>query len=138
MKKWILFLVITGFLLASCSVIDNNPNTAAISTSNYEMISVTKLQSLMESEDFTFINVHIPLDGNIPETDLEIPYNDIQNYTEFLPKDKTEKIVIYCRSGSMGDVAAAELVHMGYSDVTNLEGGYIAWRAAGLPFEEME
>jgi rhodanese-related sulfurtransferase len=36
----------------------------------------------------------------------------------------------------MGDTAAQTLVDLGYTRVFNLEGGYIAWRAAGLPFVE--
>jgi len=100
------------------------------------MISVADLQSLVEADDFTFINVHIPLEGNIPETDLEIPFDDVENYLGLLPADKDEKIVIYCRSGGMGNTASQTLVDLGYTDVSNLEGGYNAWKAADLPFEE--
>ena len=126
--------IITGFLLASCAVL---PDLGIKSTkSGYDMISVSELQGLLESEEFTFVNVHIPLEGNISETDAEIPFNKIENYLDLLPEDKDEKVVIYCRSGSMGNTASQTLVDLGYTDVSNLEGGYNAWNANGLPFEE--
>lgn len=100
------------------------------------MISVTELDGMMDSEDFVFVNVHIPLEGNIPGTDLEIPFNEIEDHIALLPENKDEKIIVYCRSGGMGDTVSQVLVDLGYTDVSNLEGGYIAWKAADLPFEE--
>jgi rhodanese-related sulfurtransferase len=35
----------------------------------------------------------------------------------------------------MSHEAAAELVRLGYTGVLNLSGGFLAWRAAGLPME---
>ena len=126
--------VLAGLLLASCAVL---PDLGIKSgKSGYDMITVSDLQGLMESEEFTLVNVHIPLEGNISETDAEIPFDEIENYFDLLPADKDEKIVIYCRSGSMGDIASQTLVDLGYTDVSNLEGGYNAWKATKLPFEE--
>ena len=39
----------------------------------YYDISPPQLETMLESNDFTFINVHILLDGNIPNIDLLIP-----------------------------------------------------------------
>jgi rhodanese-related sulfurtransferase len=60
----------------------------------------------------------------------------MENYVSLLPENKNEKIIIYCRSGSMGDTASQTLVDLGFTDVSNLEGGYNLWKASGLPFEE--
>jgi rhodanese-related sulfurtransferase len=103
----------------------------------YQTISVSELDSLVETNDIVLINVHIPLEGNIPGTDAEIPFNDIEAYLSALPTDKDEKIIVYCRSGSMGKTASQTLVELGYSDVSNLDGGYLAWIEYGLPFEEL-
>ena len=103
------------------------------------MISVAELQALRESgEDFLFVNVHIPLEGNIPGTDFTVPYNEIENNLSLFPTNKDAKIVLYCRSDSMGNEAAQKLAENGYTDVYNLEDGYIAWKAYGLPFELSE
>ena len=134
MVKKIAFCIFTGLLISSCTAFIN-PGLAP-KPADYAMITVSELQELMDSQEFTFVNVHIPLEGNIYNTDAEIPFDEIENYMDLLPEDKDEKIVVYCRSGSMGDTASQTLADLGYTDVSNLEGGYNAWKANGLPFEE--
>lgn len=134
MYQRIFILLLAGLLLSSCSV---SPGLSAVSNSRgYKIVSVENLKNLKDVAEFTLINVHIPFEGNIPDTDAEIPFDDIESYLDLLPDNKDEKIIIYCRSGSMGDVASQTLVNLGYTDVSNLEGGYNAWKAIGLPFEE--
>lgn len=132
LKLTLLALVFT-ILLASCAAPGQSTSG---SPSTYQMISVAELQTLRESgEDFLFVNVHIPLEGNIPGTDFTVPYNEIGNNLSLFPAEKDAKIVLYCRSDSMGNEAAQKLADNGYTDVYNLEDGYIAWKAYGLPFE---
>jgi rhodanese-related sulfurtransferase len=50
---------------------------------------------------------------------------------EELPKD--QPIVFVCRSGNRSQVACEQLSRLGYENVTNFEGGMIAWKRAGLP-----
>jgi phage shock protein E len=102
---------------------------------SYREVSVNRLQEMLEDKDFTFINVHIPFEGDIPNTDLSIPYNQIENNLELLPADKEAKIVLYCRSDRMSTIAARELVELGYTDIWNVAGGMVAWERAGLPLE---
>ena len=47
--------------------------------------------------------------------------------------DRSQRVVLYCRSGNRSAKAAAELAEMGYEDVANVEGGILAWQEAGLP-----
>ena len=142
MLRKIMFALLVVVLISSCSYLPNlTLDTIFISNvesadKRYEMISVKELESVLNEEEITLINVHIPLEGNIPETDLVIPFNDIENYQGQLPQNKDEKIVIYCRSGGMGDTASETLVKLGYTNVWNLDGGYNTWKAIGLPFEE--
>ena len=100
----------------------------------YTDVSVPELQAMLANKDFTFINVHIPFEGDIANTDLSIPYDQISQNLDKLP-DKDAKIVLYCRSDRMSNIAASELVSLGYTDFWNLEGGMVAWEAAGLPIE---
>ena len=45
-------------------------------------------------------------------------------------------MIVYCRSGARATLAASTLMEMGYHNVANLEGGFSAWQAAGLPRAE--
>lgn len=42
------------------------------------------------------------------------------------------RIVLYCGTGDRSALAAACLYDLGYHDVAHLDGGLIAWRAAGF------
>ena len=75
--------------------------------------------------------MHIPYEGEIPQTDLFIPYNQIEENLSQLPQDKGAKIILYCRSGSMSATAARTLVKLGFSKVWNLDGGMVEWERQG-------
>lgn len=100
----------------------------------YTDILPQDLASMMEEKDFFLANVHIPYDGEIPNTDDFIPFDQVENSLNAFPQDKEAKIVVYCRSGSMSSTAAAELVKLGYTNVFNLDGGFNAWSTAGYDF----
>jgi rhodanese-related sulfurtransferase len=96
----------------------------------YVDISVDQLAGMMKTKDFTLVNVHIPYEGEIPQTDLFIPYDEIQNHLDQLPA-KDAAIVLYCRSGSMSTTAAKVLASQGYTNLMELDGGFNAWKAQG-------
>lgn len=43
------------------------------------------------------------------------------------------RIVLHCGGGGRGAMATATLKNMGYEHVSSLDGGFRAWKAAGLP-----
>ena len=140
MKRTIVILpILFAWLLIACA---GNAHRSGAETSpvqaiptaggSYTNITVEELQKMLANKDFTFVNVHIPFEGDIPNTDLSIPYNEIDQNLDRLPANKDAKIVLYCRSGRMSTIAAETLAKLGYSNVLNLEGGMIAWEKAGL------
>lgn len=148
MKKRIMANLLLGFMvmaLASCQSAEITPSTSTpqeigkviqVEGGSYKDLSVVELNTLMENKDFTLINVHIPFEGNLPKTDLSIPYDTIGQNLDKLPDDKAAKIVLYCRSDRMSTIAAAELVKLGYTNIWNLDGGMVAWEQAELPIEK--
>ena len=94
-------------------------------------ITPEQLRSMLENEDFLLVNVHIPYEGELPDTDLFIPYNEIEQNLSQLPADKESKIVLYCRSGPMSATAARTLVGLGFNNIWNLDGGFAKWEREG-------
>ncbi len=50
--------------------------------------------------------------------------------------DKQAEIVLYCGGGYRSALAAENLMKMGYTNVTSMDGGIRAWREAGYPIEK--
>ncbi len=97
----------------------------------YSTITIDELAAMLEHKDFTMVNVHIPYEGELPQTDAFIEFDQIADNLEKLPAAKDAKIVLYCRSGRMSEIAGATLAGLGYSNVFHVEGGFVAWSKAG-------
>lgn len=65
------------------------------------------------------------------EGSINIPVDDIRNNLDKLPKEKL--LVIYCRVGLRGYIAARILKQHGYQQVKNLSGGYLTYDPAVNP-----
>jgi len=135
MKKFLFILLI--FMLAACD--SANPlltKESSVDPADFKTISVDELSQAMKTKDFLLINVYVPVEGDIPGTDLDLPFNEIEKQIKKLPADKDAKIILYCRSGNKSRTAAQTLVGLGYTNIFNLAGGYTAWEAAGNQFPE--
>jgi len=49
---------------------------------------------------------------------------------------KEDAILVYCQSGARSASVARNLVKAGYTDVSNLSGGIMAWQNASLPINK--
>jgi phage shock protein E len=138
----VISMLVILLLLSACSGLVTPLATVRVigtqvsaSVGNYNDLSVAELQTMLENKDFTFVNVHIPFEGNIPGTDLSIPYDQIAQNLDKLP-EKQAKIILYCRSGRMSSLAAETLIGLGYTNIWNLSGGMVAWEQAGLKIDQ--
>ena len=59
----------------------------------------------------------------------------IERDIESLVTDKDAAILLYCGGGYRSALSADVLTHMGYTNVTSMDGGIRAWREAGYPIE---
>jgi rhodanese-related sulfurtransferase len=55
----------------------------------------------------------------------------VEKATKLLDRDKP--LLVYCRSGKRSERAASLLRAAGFSKVHEIEGGMLAWQAAGKP-----
>ena len=94
-------------------------------------ITPDTLASTLPAKDFTLLNVKTPYMGEIAGTDLYIPYNQLAARAAELPREKSAKITVYCRSGNESAIAAQTLIDLGYTNIDNLDGGMTAWTASG-------
>lgn len=124
-------------LLGACGAETPAPSTVVAGVSvrvdggTYTNVTPVQLAQMLKSKDFFFVNTHIPYEGQIAPTDAFIPFDQTTRRLSAYPADKNAKIVVYCRSGRMSDIAARTLVKAGYTNVWNLDGGMIAWEQAG-------
>jgi len=139
MKRYltVFSLLIGMLLLAACQPDDTSVAGKQVQVQGgaYTEINVSELQSMLKDKDFTLVNVHIPFEGDIPNTDVSIPYDQIAQNLDQLPANKNAEIVLYCRSDRMSTIASETLVDLGYTNIYNLDGGMVAWENAGLKIE---
>lgn len=140
MKRLFIFLFVLTLILTACQSqpVEITGQKVNVDGGSYANINAEELNAMLKEKDFMFINVHIPFEGDIADTDLSIPYNEITEAADLvqLPTDKDAKIVLYCRSGRMSAIASEELVKLGYTNIWNLEGGMVAWERAGYEIQD--
>ena len=98
---------------------------------SYTNLKPSELKTMLDSKDFFLVDTHIPPEGRLPETDLRVPFDQVDQQIAKFPSDKNAKIVLTCRSGRMSSEASQTLVGLGYTNVYNLDGGMVAWKQAG-------
>lgn len=133
--KYILRLILIGIslsLLAACQMEEKIGIQADMNGAPYRVVSVAELQTMLENKNFTMVNVHTPWEGDIPQTDLRLAYDQIEQNLNQLPAEKDAKIVVYCLTSGMAKKAVASLLSQGYTNVWMLDGGTTAWEESGL------
>lgn len=100
---------------------------------SYTRVEPAELRRALADEDLTLVNTHIPYEGELPRTDLFVPFDEVGRSLDRLPGDKDAAVVVYCRTGPMSQEAAETLVSRGYTNVVDLGGGMAAWKRAGFP-----
>lgn len=72
----------------------------------------------------------IPQARSAPRAQLEATAGKV------IPLEALRQVIVYSDDGRIGRLAARTLTEMGYPGVVNLDGGFDAWRAHGLPVDD--
>ncbi|MDH5245767.1 MAG: rhodanese-like domain-containing protein [Betaproteobacteria bacterium] len=73
--------------------------------------------------------------GRLPKA-VHIPLSQLDSRGSELARYAGRPVVAYCMSGNRSRMAGRALARLGFTDVYHLQGGYRAWRDAGLPVEK--
>lgn len=100
--------------------------------SGYENVGADTFQQLVESNPKAVVlDVRTAREfgsGHLPKAKLKDFYQNFKNQVESLPRG--EKYLLYCRSGARSANACKLMHRMGFTDLTNLRGGILAWKGA--------
>ncbi len=92
-------------------------------------ITVDELKRKQDArENFFLLDVREPHEVPIATLNAPlIPVGSLEQRLAELPADKETDIVVHCRSGARSQKAALVLRNAGYTHVSNLAGGILAW-----------
>ena len=99
----------------------------------FKNINIDKLEVLINENDVKLIDVRRPSefnDGHI-ENAINIDYYDGNFSKSFDNLDKSQTIVLYCKSARRSSKSAVKLVEKGFNNVYNLKGGFEVWTFKG-------
>ena len=77
----------------------------------------------------------VPAAVRIPRNVLEWRCDPSSDHRDDRVSDPAKRIIVMCDEGYQSSLVAALLQDLGHHEATDLEGGFQAWRAAGLPVE---
>lgn len=98
------------------------------------LVAPPEAKEIIETDPSVFVvNVHIPYAGEIEGTDAFVAFDEVSDRLKEFPSDRSTPILLYCRSGRMSAEAGHALLEAGFTHVLDLDGGMVAWEAAGLP-----
>jgi len=136
--KTIIFLVLPMMFLASCHIKEDLSDLQVQFSDNPEGnvdLSYIKISAEEALDMMNNSSGYILLDVRTHEEFIEkriegavlIPYNEIELRAKTEIQEKDILILIYCRSGRRSEIAANELIGMGYTNVFDIGGLETDW-----------
>lgn len=104
-------------------------------TRKYKQLEVNQAVQLMNRDETLVLDVREDKevsDGKIKGA-RHIALRDLGKRITELDSHKEQPVLVYCRSGNRSGHACGMLTKAGFSDVSNLAGGIMAWESANLP-----
>jgi phage shock protein E len=138
--KYLLLVMLLGTILTACgggATAVAEP-TADLSSGELNLgptVDVATVAAIMNRDDVVLIDVREQAEYDevhIPNITL-IPLATVPDNLDKIPTDKT--VIVTCHSGNRSGQATEYLRQQGFDNVHNMEGGIVAWEAAGYPVE---
>ena len=100
-----------------------------------DLIANEKAREEVDSGEAKLIDVREPHEWD--EAHLEgathVPQAELLDRISELVPDRSDRIVLYCRTDNRSSRAADALQDLGYENVSVVRGGIVGWQEAGLP-----
>jgi rhodanese-related sulfurtransferase len=100
-------------------------------------LGTSEVTRLINSRDAIPLDVREPKEfeaGRLPNA-LHVPLSQLGSRSAELAKHAGKPVIAYCETGVRSRTAGAALAKAGLTEVYHLNGGFRAWRDAGLPVE---
>ncbi len=126
MKKTFLFLTMIAFSVAACQSQDTAQNGSKIVV----LAPLAYKEKIENGTKVQLVDVRTSAEyqaGHIGDaTNIDYLAEDFEQKIQTLDKD--QPVYIYCRSGSRSNKAAKVMQALGFREICDLQGGYMAWR----------
>jgi rhodanese-related sulfurtransferase len=90
----------------------------------------------LRSHDERYRNGVIPGSIHVPRSVLEWRFDSTSGFANPVVAESDRPLILVCAEGYSSSLAAAALLQVGGRDAGDLDGGYDAWVAEGLPTME--
>ena len=121
--KLLIPMILFAMLLSSCG-------TPGSSSSGYRQISMDEAVKMMRDEkNYIILDVRRPdefAEGHIPGA-INVPNEEIGTTDIAELPNKSQLILVYCRSGRRSKEASERLVKLGYTNIVEF-GGILDWK----------
>ena len=121
--KLLITMILSAMLLSACG-------SSGCSSSGYRRISMDEAVEMMKKESgYIILDVRRPdeyAEGHIPGA-INVPNEEIGTAEIAELPNKSQLILVYCRSGRRSKEASEKLVKLGYTNVVEF-GGILDWK----------
>jgi rhodanese-related sulfurtransferase len=120
--------------LAACGAAATTPEGQTIRDLSVAE-AYTMIQDNQGQDDFVILDVRTPAEfaeGHI-EGAVLLDFNAGNFEVEVGKLDKDVRYLVYCRTSNRSGQAVNVMKNLGFKDVSDMDGGIVAWQSAGYP-----
>ena len=125
LSVWLAPVAVAAVLLTGCS-----SDTEAIAD-----VDVAAAAQIVDDGEAVILDVRTPQEfaaGHLPDAiNIDVESADFADRVAGL--DESAETLVYCQTGNRSGVATDKMAELGFTEMSDLQGGIEAWAAAGEP-----